>query len=193
MSAQMKLLALGLMVVAGAHPTVARPARTIAGKVLPVRQTVADAEAEGAVYPHGPAREHAPISFSGHGPAQRTCTIGPTTLSASSPWEIRSGDFVIGGQIGGGRPPSVRVSSKIWWSPYHNPAEVGTTLLVRGARLGVRGDTIRFEQPRYAWPAGGLKTDSFFPSSIIIPHAGKWLLIATAGYDWGCFILSTGV
>jgi hypothetical protein len=190
MQAPMKLLTLGFVVVANAHATFAQPTRTVASKTLPVRQTIADAEAEGATYPHGPSREHDPTSFGGRGPAARTCTHGPTTLSTSNPWQIRSGDFVIGGQIGGARPPGVRVPSKIWWSPYHNPAEYGTTLVVRGARLGARGDTLRYEQPHYAWQV--LKTDSFFPSGITIPRAGKWLLIATAGDDWGCFILSTG-
>jgi len=74
--------------------------------------------------------------------------------------------------------------------PFHNPEEYKTTLLVRGARLGAPGDTIRYEQPDDAWPTSGLKSDSFFPSGITIPHAGRWLLIATAGDDWGCFILT---
>lgn len=198
MSTRMNRLALCVIIVASARASVAQSTRRVAATTQPVRETVADAEAEGAVYPHGPRREHGPTQFAGRGPAERTCTNGPTTVSIAVPWVISSGDFVIGGQLGGYSPPNVGRQSKIWWVPYHNPEEYGTTLLVRGAHLGVRGDTTRYEQPDDAWPSAGfgpgraLKSDAFFPSGVTLPHAGRWLLIATAGDDWGCFILSTG-
>jgi len=92
MSTWMNRLALGAIVVAPA--LVAQPAKRVANPKLPVRETIADAEAEGAAYPHGPAREHGPTLFAGRGPVGRKCTNGPATNS--SPSEIQSGDFVIG-------------------------------------------------------------------------------------------------
>jgi hypothetical protein len=208
MATRMNRFSLGVVVVASAQVLAAQSIRPVAThKQLPVRETVADAEAEGATFPHGSTRERGPTVWGGRTPARRTCTLGPTTVLMSKPsedrlddlaidsqrrWEIRSGDFIIGGQIGGDRPPRVGWQSKIWWAPYHNPEEYKTKLVVRGARLGVRGDTIRYEQAIAATPRGGAKTDSFFPSGLAIPRAGRWLLIATAGDDWGCFILSTG-
>jgi hypothetical protein len=174
-----------------------------ADKSLPIRESVADAEAEGAAYPHGAAPEHPPKGFAARPPgtSERKCINGPATDLGFQPMmQIRSGDFIIGGQVGVGMPASAGRQSKIWWAPYHNPETYGTTLLVRGAHLGVPGDTFRYEQLHDAWPAPAFgrvqttsdserKRDSFFPSGITIPHAGRWLLVATAGDDWGCFIL----
>jgi hypothetical protein len=78
--------------------------------------------------------------------------------------------------------------SKIWCVPYHNPLDHSTSLIVRGARLGHSGDTIRYKQAGIAYNV--LKTDAFFPSGLLLPRAGTWLLIATAGADWGCFVLT---
>ena len=32
----------------------------------------------------------------------------------------------------------------------------------------------------------------FYISDFVLPHAGRWRLIATAGPDWGCFDLTLG-
>src|SRR5262249_13552586 len=140
-----------IVVMSGVLP--AQSAR--AGKPLPIHETVADAEAEGAAYPHSVAPEHPPKAFASRPPgtAERRCTTGPATGFGFQPMQIRSGDCIIGGQVGAGFPATAGRQSKIWWAPYHNPEEYETTLLVRGAHLGVRGDTFRYEQPHDAWPA----------------------------------------
>ena len=196
-------VAFAMIVVASGGALLAQSTKP--NKPLPIRETVVAAEAEGAAYPHDVAPDHPPKAFATRPPGttERKCTNGPPTdLGIQSMMQVRSGDFIIGGQVGAGMPASAGRQSKIWWAPYHNPETYGTTLVVRGAHLGVPGDTFRYEQPHDAWPAPAFgridttttaerKRDSFFPSGITIPRAGKWLLIATAGDDWGCFILST--
>jgi hypothetical protein len=193
------------MIVAMSHTRGLAQSATPALKTLPIRTTVADAEAEGAKFPRGPRSEHPPAAFAltQPGTTERKCTNGPPTPTefgiAATPTAIRSGDFIIGGLIGGGQAANVGLQSKIWWAPYHNPHDYGTTLLVRAARLGASSDTFRYVQPDHAWPASGgwlrpppksdAEKDSFFPSGIRFPQGGRWLLIATAGDDWGCFIL----
>jgi len=168
---------------------VAQRVSQASAEALPIRHTVEDAEHEGEAYPHGAAPAHPPSLFGGStvGSAERKCVRGPMTDLSSS--EIRSGEFLIGGQTGGSRTAIAGRQSKIWWIPYHNPFEHATKLLVRGARLGFASDTIRYSRPEWAWPSKGSKTDSFFPTGITLPTAGVWLLIATAGDDWGCFLL----
>jgi hypothetical protein len=198
-----------LFAVLSPHSLAGQSDRPLSKARLPVRETIADAEAEGASYPRDRAPEHVPTMFGAQypGTGARKCTSGPQTVGVRGsqvllgyqPTAIRSGEFIIGGQVGAGSPANVGWQSKIWWAPYHNPFEYGTKLLVRGARLGHPGDTIRYERPDYAVPASGLlptrtsgkKTDSFFPSGITLPRSGRWLLIATAGDDWGCFIIPT--
>lgn len=167
---------------------IAQRDRRAAEKPLPIRETIAAAEAEGAAYPRGPARERLATVFVGRsvGTTERKCVDGPTTKLAVS--QIRSGDFVIGGQIGGWRTPLAGKASKIWWAPYHNPLDDSATLVVRGARLGHPGDTIRYKKSDIGYAM--FKSDAFFPSGLFLPRAGSWLLVATAGDDWGCFILT---
>jgi hypothetical protein len=108
---------------------------------------------------------------------------------------VRSGEFVIGGQLGGayrlndeinaklGAPGLIR---KIWWTPLHF-ASVMPALVVSGRKLGVPSDTLQFLSSRIAWNSD---SEYFFPSGFRIPSAGRWLLVASSGPNWGCFILT---
>jgi hypothetical protein len=94
---------------------------------------------------------------------------------------IRSGDFVAGPfniypeqwrQVGEG---------KVWWQPLHVPYPA-PQLTVRATLLDNPSVT-RAERHTE-------RTPGFYPSSLKLPSAGRWLLIATAGPDWGCFLLT---
>jgi len=84
---------------------------------VPIVTTVALAEAEGASWPHRsepssqpePARSH---DFAASAP--RRCAV------ATSIGPLRSGEFLIGGNIGGAAAWHGDV--KIWWAPMH-PSE----------------------------------------------------------------------
>jgi hypothetical protein len=77
---------------------------------------------------------------------------------------------------------------KILWMPLHNPFEYRSTLLVRAARLEDSADSLR--QPVADWGyQPGEKRESGFPSLFTFPHPGPWLVVATAGADWGCYIV----
>ena len=97
--------------------------------------------------------------------------------------EIRSGDFLIGAEVGGslGAPMAGR-EAKIYWVPRH-PA-VGDTLVVRATLLDSPADTSRFVSANWA-----VSTGWFYASGYLLPKSGRWLVIATSGPDWGCFIL----
>ena len=151
----------------------------------PIRTTIAAAEAEGRVFPHGPALPKPRVRFdkSTTGTDRRECAR-PNRFAP----DVRAGDFILGGQIGGtlGGP---RVGpNKIYWIPLHNPYDYPSTLVARAARLGAPGDTMRFTLTNWAWPVGELKSESFFPSGTIFPRVGTWMVVVTAGDDWGCVI-----
>lgn len=103
---------------------------------------------------------------------------------------VRSGEFVIGGE----HPLSHRRTSKIWWAPLVNAKAMH--LVVRGQLLGSPADTLRFESSSVAHPVSPGQSrdeveidDYFFPSGFRVPGAGSWIVVATSGPNWGCFIL----
>jgi hypothetical protein len=64
---------------------------------------------------------------------------------------------------------------------------------VRGASLRPAGDTLRYTNT--GWAIGGSPREGafgpiFYASGIVFPSPGRWLLIATSGHDWGCFIVT---
>lgn len=124
------------------------------------------------------------------GTAARKCVAG----SGRGP--LRSGEFVIGGELSGQDPkdPRKRIAPKIWWSPLHHEANM--ELLVRARKVETRGE-YRFHgvtvahglpNPNHAVPEE--EREYFFPSGIEFLHSGTWVLVATQGADWGCFILT---
>jgi hypothetical protein len=100
---------------------------------------------------------------------------------------MRSGEFLVGGELGGA--VSAR-EIKVWWEPMH-PA-TSFALVVRGTRLSPAGDSVRYLNEGWAIggsPATGAVGPVFYASGIRIPSPGRWLLVATSGPDWGCFVV----
>ena len=145
-------------------------------------EIVAAAEAEGATYPH--AQQVAVPE------AARVCVVG----SESGP--ATSGEFTIGGNLAGSASLRAGRAGKIWWAPRHHAADM-PPLLVRGRNLTTPTDSVRFTTANIAWPVvpGAApvppgERKHFFPSGPTLPSAGRWLVIATSGSNWGCFILT---
>jgi hypothetical protein len=120
----------------------------------------------------------------------RNCVTGFETGPA------HSGEFLIGGMLAGHHSMLSGREGKVWWQPSYGRLDM-PPLLVRGRNLNNPSDTVRFESARLAWqvnpdrsPVPVEQRDYFFPSGITIPTPGRWLLIATSGVNWGCFILT---
>jgi hypothetical protein len=114
-------------------------------------------------------------------PSPRRC------VEVDSVGPVRSGEFFAGGilrNIGaGGRP-------KLWWRPMH--PTIAFNLTVRGARLDSPPDTLRYEDRTLEIGGRSLFTSPgpfFYSAGVTIPSSGRWLVVATSGPDWGCFIL----
>jgi hypothetical protein len=162
-------------------------AHASAAQQLPA--TVETAEAEGATFP----RLAAPTAFSFAfartfgGMKERKCVPPPSSDDSIPGGSLRSGDVIIRARLTGEWGLRANRDHKILWLPLHNPGEYRDTLLIRAVRIGHRADSLR--QSISAWAWSGSKTDSGFPSIVRCPAAGTWLVVATAGGDWGCFLL----
>lgn len=145
---------------------------------LPIPLTVAEAEAEGSTWPRRlepstqPVAEREPFAS----PKRAECVkgyglgLGP----------VRSGDFVIGGNIES--PAGLR---KVWWTPSH--PSVAFSLVVRVRRIDSPPDSARLSMSDWAVsiPSGGF----FYATGFNWPTFGHLMVIATSGPDWGCFLL----
>jgi hypothetical protein len=163
-----------------------------------ILMTVQAAEAEGAAFPRGatPAAVATDFTSPFAGTAERKCVVPPPddSLAGST---LRSGEFILRGQFGRTTGPMGYVigrARKLLWEPLHNPYVYPTRsgLLVRGVRLGHPTDTLRLAVARAAYPGVKLKyTEAGYPSDFRFRSAGQWLMVATSGFDWGCFLLTT--
>jgi hypothetical protein len=163
---------------------------------LPAPTSIQAGEREGAISPRVD-KEPPPSSLQADqiiGSSERKCVEIPVGYVPA--WR-KSGEFTVGGEIGA---LWAGQEGKVPWSPFHDPARVGATLLVRGARLDEPGITSRFVSSDYAWPVKERlqpandwvidREHAFYPSGFSLPSAGRWLLVATSGSDWGCFIVT---
>jgi hypothetical protein len=175
------------------------------GESLPTPTTIQQAEAEGAGFTHEVAPASQPSGFRPgevKGTDARRCVEFPDSgvLSHISSLENsrRSGEFVVGGEIVEGLKAGV--AAKVFWVPLHDPASRKATLLVRSVRLDEPAITSRFVNTDYAFPmkeqrfpikdSVADREHGFYPSGFSLPTAGRWLLVATSGPDWGCFIVT---
>lgn len=152
---------------------------------IPIPRNVLEAEAEGATWARrtGGTTQRGDAAKGWQTDVPRKCM----TARASAP--LRSGEFFIGGELNSGPRPSGQV--KIWWEPKH-PAD-SLPLVVRGVSLTNPADTLRQMMKELAigmGPDGRATGPTFFPSGLWFPASGRFLVVATSGADWGCFILS---
>lgn len=150
--------------------------------------SVQAAQAEGASYAHAKAPSYTPSVFTDEftGTAERKCATPPIGAAGGS---VRSGEIIIRSDWSVRWGPKANRDTKILWRPLHNPFEYPDTLLIRAVRLNSPSDSLRLSVPHWAYSPGS-KQESGFPSLVRFPTAGDWLIIGTAGPDWGCFVLT---
>lgn len=67
-------------------------------------------------------------------------------------------------------------------------------LIVHSTRLDQEAEGRVFEATEIAWPSGPNQSTATsitcYPTGIRLPTVGRWMMVATAGNNWGCFILT---
>jgi hypothetical protein len=149
-----------------------------------VPSSVQLAEAQGARFALAPAPELSQYTLL---TAQYPGTSDHRCVEAGEAFRIRSGDFTVAG---------FSVYRGVWhagwgklnWMPYHpQPANPGQ-LIVRATRLDDPTKQWIFEREGGMAHAPGANLDYSYPSAFYLPSPGRWMLVATAGTNWGCFI-----
>jgi hypothetical protein len=149
--------------------------------------TVAQAEAQGAVFPQAPPPATPQPPFADRpftGSTKRRCVAA---LHDDPLRSFRSGEFVVRTIFTGPYGLRAGKGSKVLWMPVHDPGPQRVSLRIRAVRLGNRPDSLELTLPRVARSVRG--SEFGYPSTVRFPTAGQWLVVATTGDDWGCFLL----
>jgi hypothetical protein len=161
-------------------------AQSVIAQSIPT--SVKAADVEGASRPHAKAPSYTPSVFTEEfsGTTERKCARAPRGAAGGS---LRSGEMIIRSYWSGPGAPKGNRDTKILWRPLHNPFGYPDTLVIRAVRLNDPADSLRLSVPHWAYSPGS-KRESGFPSLVRFPTAGDWLMVGTAGPDWGCFVLT---
>jgi hypothetical protein len=150
-----------------------------------VAQSVLEAEERGSHHPP------AGTNNAGQYPNAHTGTHERKCVNADADSK-RSGNFVAG--------PLLLYNDiwrqgygKLWWHPNEMPSE-RPVLIVQATRLDEAAESRVFEAKQIAWPSGPNESEAtsikFYPTGIRLPTVGRWMMVATAGNNWGCFLLT---
>lgn len=144
---------------------------------------VRQAEARGAVYDGG-KKGPQQAGFDGQadlGTRDRKCVeVGDGDV-------VQSGDIVAGSfkffrshwQLNGAR--------KLWWAPRYLPTgQARSALSVQATPIDRPGGVTSYRREAMVRSASG---QYFFNTDFGLPEAGRWLIVATAGPNWGCFVV----
>jgi hypothetical protein len=158
-----------------------------------IPHTVDAAEAEGASYATyaAPAVTASVFDLPFVGTLERRCVAPPADGSALG-GSLRSGEIIVRGHLLAPTQSRGGSGHKLLWMPLHNPSDYPDTLLLRGIDLQSAKDTLRVTRPDGAYAAGRKRSESGFPSGIVLPAAGTWMIVATTRRDWGCFLFTVG-
>jgi hypothetical protein len=119
------------------------------------------------------------------GTSMRRCVTPPPDDSLVG-GALRSGDIVVRTRFTGPWGFKSGHGQKVLWLPLHTASTSEYPLLIRAARLGNPSDSLR---KTITWVAHSHGTYGY-PSSVEFPAAGEWIVVTTAGSDWGCFLIS---
>ena len=157
--------------------------------------TVREAEAQGADFAHGAPQVAQQPYFSDFpfgGTAERHCAVAARYVAYTSApnGSLRSGDFIVRGGFTDASWGGFQAieEHKVLWLPLHGSSS-RIPLVVRAARIDNPADSVRFRVEGLAYaprPSGRLYG---YPSLVSFPSAGQWIVVATAGNDWGCFVV----
>ena len=149
------------------------------------------AEVEGAAFPRGSPAD-VQIGFDAPAevgtPDRRCVDVGNSRAALSG--DFTAGPF--GSLLGGGFRTSWHEGhTKVWWAPRHladaRPRDVGENgLLVRSRRLDVPSEAALY---RYGGIVRSMNGVGFFNSGFWLPSSGRWMVVATFGANWGCFVV----
>lgn len=161
----------------------------VAQKGIP--SSTAAAEVEGAAFPKHAAPPSVAPDFARPftGTAERKC-VTPSAEGNDAGGQLRSGEFIVRGRFAGRFGPRAQTGSKIFWLPLHDPLDYPNALLIRAGRIGHPEDGFRQAIADWGYPGRGHEHEGGFPSVVTFPSAGTWVVIATSGNDWGCFIMT---
>ncbi len=155
-----------------------------------VPATIREAEAEGAARAHESAEVPSQSYFVDSrfaGTAQRRC-VSDAAYPVFPNGSLRSGDFIVRGAWGGPLGFQAGKEKKVLWVPLHGSPSRESPLVLRAARIGNPGDSVRSHVDGLVHGGGRPEPLYGYPSEVSFPTAGQWLVVATAGNDWGCFV-----
>jgi hypothetical protein len=159
--------------------------------------TIREAEAQGADFAHDVPQvaQHPFFSdFPFGGTAERRCVVaGAYVAYTSMPnGSLRSGDFIVRGEFSKASCGGFQAvkEHKVLWVPLHGSSLHKPALVVRAARIGNAADSVRLRIEGLTHGTSGESEPLYgYPSEVSFPSAGQWVIVATAGNDWGCFVL----
>ena len=76
-----------------------------------------------------------------------------------------------------------RYQRKVWWTPRQGTAM--PPMQVRAVKLDSPTVTVQWSFPSVVRNENG----QFYNTLFRFPELGRWLVVVTAGNNWGCFIL----
>lgn len=154
-----------------------------------VPHSIAAAEAEAARHPQAPPPPAIRLAFQdAPGTGARNCVDVERQRPISAQDGVRSGEFLAGPFViyADMWRQDPEHASKLWWIPLHTGKMPGLT--VRAVLLDDPTVQRVFTAAIVGYSDRG--GEAFYPSEVVLPVAGRWMLVATAGPDWGCFIVT---
>jgi len=144
---------------------------------------IQQAEARGAVYQggeKGPQQLGFDVQIDSGAKDRKCVEVGDGDI-------VQSGDLVAGSFRFFGSHWQLNGARKLWWMPRYLPAsQARRPLLVEATALDRPGAVTAYRRDAMV---RGDRGQYFFNTDFGLPEAGRWLIVATSGPNWGCFVV----